>query len=131
MRMWAVLHPPRGAVATGLGRAEQVEEGHRVEGLGPAHTGATPHTGRQELKCHNGIDRGLPHNTLGAVLAHRPLVVDHVVEVDLTRLAVLARAGHPETCAGLAGHAWADRGRIRQAGRHHVPRGDLYAADAH
>src|SRR5450759_3973326 len=129
MRLWAVLHPPRGAVATGLRRAEQIEEGHRVEGLGPAHTGAPPHSCREKLKCHNGIDRRLPHHTLHAVLAHGPLVVDHVLEVDLARLAVLARAGHPETCAGLAGHAWADRGWIRQAGRHHVPRGDLYAAN--
>src|SRR5665647_2648973 len=110
-----VLHPPCRAVAAGLGRSEQVEERHGVEGLRATHPRPLPYPGGEKLKCHGRIDRGLPHHTLGAVLTHRPLVVDHVVEVDLAGRAALAGAGHPETGAGLAGHPWADRGRIGQA----------------
>src|SRR5674476_475391 len=106
----AVLHPPCRAVAAGLGRLEQLEERHGVEGLRATHAGALPHPGREKLKRHHRIDRRLPHHTLGAVLTHRPLVVDHMVEIDLAGRAALAGAGHPETGAGLAGHPWADRG---------------------
>src|SRR4051794_5970304 len=79
------LDPPWAAV---LG--QQLEERDRVEGLGAEHPGAGPGAAGEQLEGDDGVDRGLPDHALVSVLAHRPLVVDDVVEVGRPVLAVLA-----------------------------------------
>ena len=61
--------------------------------------------------------------------AHRPLVVDHVVEVRRPGLAVLAGAGDPQPGAGLALHPVAEGRRVGQARRRPRRAGDLHALD--
>ena len=127
----SVLHPPRGAVALGLGCGEQVEEGLRRQGLGPEHAAARPGAVGQELQRDDGVDRGLPDHALRAVVAHRVGVVDDVEEVRRPGRAVLAGAGDEEPGARLALHPRPDRGRVGQARRHHVAGRDLHALDRH
>jgi hypothetical protein len=72
-----------------------------------------------------------PHHALVAVLGHRPLVVDHVVQVGRARIAVHAGARHPQAGAGLAVHLGTQRGGIGQARRHHVARAYFDPTDFH
>src|SRR5262245_14723820 len=94
-----LAHAPRRAV-----RGEQVEEGYGVERFRTEHAGTLPRSVGEQFQGDDRVDRGLPDHGLVAVLAHGPLVVDHVVQVDLARAAVDAGALHPGTRAGLAGH---------------------------
>ncbi len=86
--------------------AEQFERDHRVQG-------------------------GLQDDGLVAVLAHRLLVVDHVVEVGAPRIAVLARAGHVGAGAGLPRHAIAQGRGVGQRRRDDVTRSDVDPAHVH
>ena len=79
----------------------------------------------EQLQRDDRVDRRLPDDRLAAVLAHRRLVVDHVVEVGRARLPVVAGAGHPRAGAGASGHALAERRRVGQRGGDHVARGHL------
>src|SRR6478735_11330435 len=121
-----LLDPPRAAV-----RRQQVEERDGVEGLGAEDAGALPGAAREQLQRHDRVDRRLPDDALVAVLLHRPLVVDHVVEVRRARRAVLARAGDPEARAGLALHPRADRRRVGQHRGDDVARRHLDPLDPH
>ena len=76
-----------------------------------------------------GVHGGLPDDGLRAVLAHRPVVVDHVVQVDLARLAVLAGALHPRAGARLAAASGRPAWPVGQAGRHHVAGRHVGTAD--
>ena len=75
-----------------------------------------------ELQRQHRVDRRLPDHRLGSVLGHRPVVVDHVVQVDLARRSVGAGAPYPGPGAGEAVHQVTDPGRIGEAGGHHVTR---------
>src|SRR4051794_12409024 len=99
-----LLDPPGAAVLR-----QPLEGRHRVQRLRSEHARAAPRPAGQQLERDDRVDRGLPDHALVAVLAHRPLVVDDVVEVRRPRPPVRARAGDPETRAGLARHAGTDR----------------------
>jgi hypothetical protein len=59
------------------------------------------------------------------------LVVDDVIEVDLTRLPVFAKPGHPQPGAGRAVHGVPEECGIRKACGHNIARGDLNAFHAY
>ena len=102
-----------------------------VERLRTQHPRPRPRARRGQLQRHDRVDRRLPHHCLAAVLAHRPGVVDDVVEVDLPRGAVRSEAAHPQARAGLPGHRGAERRRVGQAGRHHLARRHRHVPDPH
>src|SRR4051795_3752524 len=87
---------PRGPVLR-----QQVEERYGVEGLGAEHASTRPGALGEQLEGDDRVDRGLPHHALVAVLAHRPLVVHHVVEVRRPRPAVLTGARDEQAGTGL------------------------------
>src|SRR5690606_27632395 len=99
---------------------EQVEERQRVERLGTQHAGIRPRPGLQQLQRHDGIDRGLPRHGLMPVLAHRPLVVDHVVQIRLPHATRAILSARPRTRARLPGHSRSERGRVRKTSGYDV-----------
>ena len=74
---------------------EQFEERVGAERLGPEHAGAAPGAGGEHLDRHRRHHRRLPDDGLMTELAHRPGVVDDVVQVDRAVLAVGARRRAP------------------------------------
>ena len=88
--------------------------------------------GQHELEAHERWqERGLEDDRLMPVLAHRPVVVDDVVEVDGSVAPVLALSGDECPGAGLAPHAVAERCRIGKGRRDDIPRRHLEVAYAH
>ena len=84
--------PERGRLgAAGVGRSELRPQGApysvsrsrngTASNAWTEHAGAGPGAARDQLERDDRVDRGLPDHALVAVLLHRPLVVDHVVEV--------------------------------------------------
>ena len=63
-----------------------------------------------------------------AVLAHRPFVVDDLVEVCAAWLPVDSQPGHQRTGAGAAPHVVTEFGRVGQHGGHQVARCHLHPA---
>jgi hypothetical protein len=76
----ALLHGPRGTAG-----AQEIEKRQWWQRLGPQDPDARPLTGGNEFEGQDRVDSCLPHHRLGAVLRHAPVVVDHVMEVDLSR----------------------------------------------
>src|SRR6185436_4938411 len=109
---------------------EELEERVRRERLRAEHARSLPGACGEQLERDHRVDRGLEDDGLVPVLAHRPLVVGDVVEVDGAVASVLALAGDERAGAGLAAHPVAERRRIREGGRHDVPGRDLDAANA-
>ncbi len=112
-------------------RLQAREERPRRECLGTKHPSALPGALIEQLERDHGVDRGLPHDGLASVLAHRLLVVHHVVEVCRPRLAVGAGPRHPRPRAGATGHPLPQRRRIGQRGGDHVAGRDLRATHRH
>ena len=110
---------------------EQLQEGIGRKRLRTEDAGARPDLGVDQLESGQRVDRRLPHDRLRPVLRHGGGVVDHVVEVHLTRLAVLPGAADQSARAGQAGHALTEAGGIRQACGDHIARRDPGVADLH
>ena len=127
---------PAGAGSSRIPQGEPYSTSRSRNGFGANASGprtpAPDHVPRgQQLQRHDRVDRRLPDHRLRAVLGHRPVVVDHVVQVDRARRAVLAAARDPGAGAGLAVHPVAQAGRVREAGGHDVARRDRHALDRH
>src|ERR1019366_9112224 len=122
----ALLAAPGGVV-----RLEQLQKGVRRERLRTEDAGSRPDLGLDQLERGQRVDRRLPHHRLRPVLGHRGGVVHHVIEIHLTRLAVLPGAAHQRAGAGQAGHAIPQAGGIGQARGHNVARRDPAFADLH
>src|SRR5579862_6906519 len=71
-----LLGGPRRAIAS-----NEVKERTGRHCLGTEDTSARPGARVDQLQRDHRVDRGLPDHGLGAVLGHRPRVVDHVVQV--------------------------------------------------
>ena len=93
----AVVDAVRPAVVGQLVEERLGREGFRAE-----HAGAAPGAVGDQLERDDRVQRGLEHDRLRPVLAHRPLVVDDVVEVGAPRLPVLAGARDVRAGAGAA-----------------------------
>ena len=83
----------------------------------------------EQLARHHWVDGGLPDDGLRTVFAHRPLVVDDVVEVGRLRLTVFAEAGDVGARAGLAAHLVAEGCRVGKTRGHDVAWRDLDSPD--
>src|SRR3954453_19013733 len=83
---------------------EEIEERIGRERLRAEHARALPGAGGKQLERDHGVERGLEDDGLMPVLAHRPLVVGDVVEVDRAVATVLALSGYERAGAGLAAH---------------------------
>ena len=105
---------------------ELLEERLRGEGLGPSTPVPDHAPAREQLEGDDGVEGGLPDDGPRAVLAHRRLVVDHVVQVRLPRVAVGAGA-RDERPGVFARIMLAERRRVGQRRRDDVARGDLDA----
>src|SRR5947208_11456732 len=111
-RFRTVLRPARVAFDDAVRLAvigEKLEERIRREGLRAEDARPLPRAGREQLERDNRVERGLEDDRLMAVLAHRPLVVRDVVQVDGSVAPALALPGHERSGAGLAAHAVAER----------------------
>src|SRR6476646_3051694 len=108
---------------------EELEERVRRERLRAEDARPLPGACGEQLERDHRVDRGLQDDGLMAVLAHRPLVVGDVVQVDGAVASVLALAGYERAGAGLAAHPVAERGRIGEGGRDDVPRRNVEAAN--
>ncbi len=104
--------------------------GRAGKASGPSTARPRPRARCEQLEGDHRVERRLPDDRLRAVLAHRPLVVDHVVQVGLPRPPVDARARDEGPGARLAGHPLAERRRVRERRRDDVARGDLHALHA-
>ena len=92
---------------------EEVEERFAGQGLRPEHAFAAPLARRQQFDRHRRHDRRLPDDRLMTELAHRPGVVDDVVQVDLAWRSVGSGAAHPGAGARPAAtHAPPTRRRL-------------------
>src|SRR6185312_5308868 len=107
------------------------EERLRIESLGSEHADALPSAGGEQLQRDHRIDRRLPYDGLAAVSAHRPLVVDDVVQVRAARSAVLAGAAHVRARTGAPAHAMTKGRRVGQTCRDNIPRRHLKTANAY
>ncbi len=106
--------------------ASSVEE-RPAAGTPPARARPIPShlAAREQLERDDRVERRLEHDGLMAPLAHRVLVVEHVVEVGRPRLPVLARTRDVGAGARLAAHPVAERRRIGQRGGDDVARRHL------
>ena len=91
---------------------------YRRGGDDPAYMAAVG----EQLERGDRVHRGLPDDGLSAVLAHRPLVVDYVIDVDGLWIAGLIEALHIRAGAGLALHLgaksrWVGQCRCEQIAR--------------
>src|SRR5205085_5497060 len=103
----AFLARPAGTVV-----GEQREEWVGGQRLRAEHARTLPPARVDQLKRDDGVDGRLPDHRLRAVLGHRPGVVHDMVEVDLPRAAVGARALRPGARARQAGHLGAKARRV-------------------
>src|SRR5262249_40160376 len=83
---------------------EELEERVGKKRLGAEDARPLPGAGCEQLERDDRVERGLEHYSLMSVLAHRLLVVGHVVEVDGAVAPVLALPGDERAGTGLAAH---------------------------